>query len=74
MGAARALGMRGALAVGPGQQSVEAVMGTGVVAFGVDVTVVYTGAGERSLVDKQAAATGAVSGASRCRVLVETPR
>lgn len=66
--------MRGALAVGPRQQSVEAVMGTGVVPFVVDVTIVHAGAGERSLVDKHAAATGAVSGATQCRVLVETPR
>lgn len=39
-------------------------MGTGVVSFVVDVTVVHAGAGKRSLVDKQGAATGAVSGAT----------
>lgn len=49
-------------------------MGTGVVSFVVDVTVVHAGAGKRSLVDKQGAATGAVSGATWRRVLVETPK
>lgn len=72
MGAARGLGVGGAPAVGPRQQSVEAVMGTGVVPFVVDVTVVHAGAGESSLVDKQGAATGAVSGGRQ--VLVDTPK
>lgn len=74
MWAVRGLGSGGAPAVGPRQQSVEAVMGAGVVPFVVDVTVVRAGAGECSLVDKQGAGTTAVSGVARRRVLGERPK
>lgn len=74
MWALRGLGSGGAPAVGPRQQSVEAVMGAGVVPFVVDVTVVRAGAGERSLVDKQGAGTTAVSGAIQRGVLGKRPK
>lgn len=64
MGAASGLGTGREPAAGPRKQGVEAVVGTGVVPFVVDVTVVDAGAGERSLVDKQGAAAGAVIGAT----------
>lgn len=70
----RGLGSGGAPAVGPRQQSVEAVMGAGVVPFVVDVTVVRAGAGERSLIDKQGAGSTALSGAIRRGVLGERPK
>lgn len=50
-------------AVGPGQQSVEAVVSAGVVPLVVAV-VVGAGGGERGLVDKHGAAPGALSGAA----------
>lgn len=74
MGAERGRSAGVAPAVGPRQQGVEAVMGAGVVPFVVDVAVVDAGAGERSLVDKHGAATAGVPGATRRRVLAETPK
>lgn len=67
MWTARRLG--GLPAVGPCQQSVETIVGAGVIFFVVDMTVVDAGAGKRGLVHKQGAV--AISGPTWCQVLRE---
>lgn len=58
-------------AVGPCQQSVETIVGAGVISFVVDMAVVDAGAGERSLIHKQGAVTSVICGLTWCRVLRE---